>query len=77
MNHHIPPAPDREELENASWVKASRSNGSNGCVEVAHVANWTAVRDSKNPAGPVQLYTVHEWDCFLDGARNGEFDRTH
>jgi hypothetical protein len=32
------------------------------------------VRDSKNPDSGVLLYTPHEWDCFLDGARRGEFD---
>jgi hypothetical protein len=33
------------------------------------------VRDSKDRGGPVLRYTVGEWDAFLDGARNGEFDR--
>jgi Domain of unknown function (DUF397) len=75
MNDTLPPVPGQEDLANATWFKARRSNGSNGCVEVAHLADWTAVRDSKNPGGPVHLYTEHEWECFLDGARNGEFDR--
>jgi hypothetical protein len=75
MNHILPPPPTAKELAEAGWFKATRSNGGNGCVEVAHLNDWTAVRDSKNPAGPVQLYTDHEWACFLDGARNGEFNR--
>jgi hypothetical protein len=75
MNDALPPVPDEAELTNASGFKSGRSNGSNGCVEVAHLDKWTAVRDSKNPGGPVQMYTLHEWECFLDGARNGEFDR--
>lgn len=33
-----------------------------------------AVRDSKDPDGPILRYTALEWDCFLDGARKGEFD---
>jgi hypothetical protein len=33
-----------------------------------------AVRDSKNPSGPVLTYTPREWDAFLDGAKKGEFD---
>jgi hypothetical protein len=39
---------------NPAWRKASRSGNTGGnCVEVAGaVAGW-AVRDSKNPAGPV------------------------
>ena len=75
MNHPLPPHPTAEELAEADWFKASQSNTADTCVEVAHLANWTAVRDSKNPGGPVHLYTEHEWACFLDGARNGEFDR--
>jgi hypothetical protein len=32
------------------------------------------VTDSKHPDGPVLSYTLQEWDAFLDGAKNGEFD---
>ncbi len=67
------PAPD--ELARAAWRKATASNGASGCVEVAHLESWTVVRDSKNPDGPVHCYTPHEWACFLNGARAGEFDR--
>jgi hypothetical protein len=31
--------------------------------------------DSKDPDGAVHCYSPHEWTCFLDGARNGEFNR--
>ncbi|QKW32855.1 DUF397 domain-containing protein [Actinomadura sp. NAK00032] len=48
------------DLSNATWRKASRSgeNGGN-CVELADVAGASvvAVRDSKNPDGPVLLLT--------------------
>jgi len=27
-----------------------------------------------DPAGRVLIYDRHEWECFLDGVRNGEFD---
>jgi hypothetical protein len=69
------PYPTLEELDRAAWFKASASNGGTGCVEVAHLETWTVVRDSKHPNGPVHCYTPHEWACFLDGARAGEFDR--
>jgi hypothetical protein len=32
------------------------------------------IADSKNPDGPFLSYTLQEWDAFLDGAKNGEFD---
>jgi hypothetical protein len=63
--------PDFAALE---WRKSSFSGG-NGCVEAAPYHNGiVAVRDSKNPTGPVLLYTSHEWHSFLQGARNHEFD---
>jgi hypothetical protein len=33
-----------------------------------------AVRDSKDPSGPVLSFTRHEWVSFLDGLDKGEFD---
>lgn len=69
-------SPSDEELTRATWRKATRSGGSQGCVEVAHLQHWTVVRDSKNPDAAIQCYTPHEWECFLDGARAGEFDRS-
>lgn len=67
------PTPD--ELDRAPWHKAAASEHAQGCVEVAHLEHWTVVRDSKNPDGPAHCFTPHEWACFLDGARTGEFDR--
>jgi hypothetical protein len=46
------------DLSNATWRKASRSgeNGGN-CVELADLPGMVAVRDSKDPDGPVLLVT--------------------
>lgn len=32
------------------------------------------VRDSKDRQGPVLAFSRFEWECFINGARNGEFD---
>ncbi len=59
-----------------TWHKSSRSTaeGAN-CVEVAVLpGGGRAVRDSKNPAGPMLAFMPGEWDAFLHGAKNGEFD---
>jgi hypothetical protein len=32
------------------------------------------VRDSKNPSGPALVFTQAEWDAFVGGAKDGEFD---
>jgi hypothetical protein len=61
------------DLSTAIWRKSSRS-GSNGCVEVTFVGGKVAVRDSKEPSGPVLVFDPHEWDAFVAATRNGEFD---
>jgi Domain of unknown function (DUF397) len=55
------------------WRKSSHSGG-NGCVEVAVVGDVVAVRDSKDQAGPVLLFSAHEWRAFAAGMRDGEFE---
>ena len=57
----------------ANWHKSSNS-GNNGCVEVARSGDQIAVRDSKDPSGPVLQFTAHEWRAFVAGVRDGEFD---
>lgn len=50
--------------------KSSYSGGGNNCVEVAtNVAGVVAVRDSKNPGGPVLTFTPAEWREFLGSLR--------
>jgi hypothetical protein len=45
----------------------------NGCVEVAALDELIAVRDSKDPTGPVLFFDQHEWSSFLGGVSDGEF----
>jgi hypothetical protein len=49
-----------------------------GDIEVAVApraggGNWVLLRVAGDPAGRILVYDDHEWECFLDGARNGEF----
>jgi hypothetical protein len=62
-----------DDLSSAVWRKSSRS-GTNGCVEVAVVDGKVAVRDSKERGGPVLVFTPLEWEAFVGGVRDGEFD---
>jgi hypothetical protein len=57
-----------------AWRKAQSSISNGACVEVASAGGLVAVRDSKNPQGPVLAYTALEWRAFLDAAKKGEFD---
>jgi uncharacterized protein DUF397 len=58
-----------------------RSGAGDGTIEVAIVtghgrpgADWVLMRVAGDPAGRVLVYDRNEWECFLDGVRNGEFD---
>jgi hypothetical protein len=63
------------DLTGADWKKTGRSGPyTDNCVEVAFIDGAIAVRDSKNPTGPVLVFTPGEWDAFVDGAKDGEFD---
>jgi hypothetical protein len=55
------------------WYKSTHSN-INGCVEVALIDGQIAVRDSKTKRGPALFFNRTEWDAFLGGVRDGEFD---
>lgn len=56
------------------WRKASFSDSNGACVELAPIDGGVAVRDSKDPRGPVLQFTKLELGAFLDGAKSGEFD---
>lgn len=58
-----------------------RSGGGDGSVEIAFAggtgprdALWVLMRVAGDAGGRVLVYDRHEWECFLDGVRNGEFD---
>ncbi|MFI7081949.1 DUF397 domain-containing protein [Micromonospora sp. NPDC049903] len=55
------------ELTDARWRKSTRSNGQGGaCVEVAdNLSGVVAVRDSKDPAGPVLVFGPGSWRAFV------------
>ena len=62
------------DLAGLRWFTSSASAGG-ACVEVAHLPEGgVALRDSKDRSKAPHVYTRHEWECFLAGARNGEFD---
>lgn len=65
-------------MESVKWFKSTRSGNNGACVEVAQLGDDTiGVRDSKAEGqGPILAFTRAEWDAFIGGAKDGEFDLT-
>ena len=62
------------DLNNLRWFKSSAS-ASGACVEVAHLpGGGVAVRDSKDRSKAPHVYTRREWEAFVIGVKNGEFE---
>lgn len=60
------------------WRKARASQSNGNCVEVAPLTGGgVAVRDSKDPEGPILRFTAAEWSAFTEGMAAGEFDVAH
>ena len=61
-----------------SW---RRSGEGEGAIEIAFAGQpggpadeWVLMRLAGDPTERVLVYDRHEWECFLDGVRKGEFD---
>lgn len=54
-----------------SWRKASFSTADGECVEVARARDVIAIRDSKNPDGPMLCFAMDQWEKFLAAAKDG------
>ena len=62
------------DLSKAKWRTSSHSTGNGGdCVEVAAAA-LVAVRDSKDPHGPVLSFTAQRWAAFTDRLKTATRD---
>jgi hypothetical protein len=67
------------DLDALEWKRSGTGNGS---IEVAipdagpdrEHGDWVLMRVAGDPAERVLMFDRDEWECFLDGARNGEFD---
>ncbi|ROP32709.1 uncharacterized protein DUF397 [Couchioplanes caeruleus] len=60
------------DLSDAVWRRSGTSE--EAAVEVALLEGGVAVRDSRRPDGDVLFFTPAEWDAFVGGAKDGEFD---
>src|ERR1700735_5374074 len=82
MADPVPGKPTPEELGiDPAALAWERSGDGDGSVEVAFPRSprwarggWGLMRGAADPAGLVLVFDRNEWECFIDGARNGEFD---
>lgn len=64
------------DFSDAKWFTSSRTDGGRECVEVAFLEGGRiGVRDSKDRARPPLVFTPGEWQAFIGGAKDGEFDQ--
>ncbi len=57
------------------WRKATKSGAAGHCVEYTTDGTMHYVRDDKDGGtGPVLTFNGSEWDAFIGGVKNGEFD---
>ncbi|MFG3496492.1 DUF397 domain-containing protein [Streptomyces sp. NPDC047928] len=62
-------------LSQVAWQKSRHSNATGNCVELAALPDGRiAMRNSRDPEGPVLVYTRAEIASFVTGARAGDFD---
>lgn len=74
------PTPDELGIDLAAlaWERSGEGDGS---IEIAfplgarwRCGDWVLMRMAGDPAGRVLVFDRNEWECFIDGVRNGEFD---
>lgn len=53
------------------WFKSSHSADSAACLEVAVLPDGIAVRDSKDPSGPILTFSLDGWRSFIQATRRG------
>lgn len=58
-------------MNDTGWHKSSLSTANGQCVEVRAGRGGVAVRDSKNPDGPVLSFTRPMWEAFLAEVKTG------
>ncbi len=55
----------------SGWRKSSHSGDEGACVEAALLPEAVAVRDSKDPVGPVLVFSPAAWAAFTGAPPRG------
>jgi hypothetical protein len=74
------PTPDELGIDQTRLVW-QRSGEGDGSIEIAMPlsaswtrGDWVLMRVAGDQADRILVFDRNEWDCFLDGVRNGEFN---
>lgn len=71
-NHHAETDSQIDLLTGAVWRTSSYSGTQGNCVEVAtNLPGLVAVRDSKDPGGPMLVFAAGEWAAFVGPIKIG------
>jgi hypothetical protein len=64
------------DVSGASWCKSDFSQYNGNCVQIGRLLpDRIGIRDTKdNGTGPMLIFTGAEWDAFIAGAKEGQFD---
>jgi hypothetical protein len=64
------------QVSQAFWRKSTFSSMNGNCVEISRLQSGSiGVRDAKDSgSGPILIFTDSEWNAFLAGAKEGQFD---
>lgn len=72
------PDPSEIDFSSVEWLSSPTPEGEDaegGPVEIAFLDDGNvAMRSGEEPEGPVLIFTPAEWDAFVGGVKDGEFD---
>ncbi|GEB47633.1 MULTISPECIES: DUF397 domain-containing protein [Streptomyces] len=64
-----------KDLGSEGWHKPWSGTNGGSCVEAMKLGDGrVALRQSTDPEGPALIYTTHEFETFLRGAKQGAAD---
>ncbi|MEU5838999.1 MULTISPECIES: DUF397 domain-containing protein [Streptomyces] len=72
---HIYNGMPAKNLGTEGWQKPWSGTNGGSCVEAMKLGDGrVALRQSTDPEGPALIYTTHEFETFLQGAKQGVAD---